>query len=514
MLHLKATVAATAAINILGNGVPIANGDTTPSAGDQTDFGSVDSSAGSVTRVFTIQNHGASPLTVSNVTLTGSADFTVTASPAGTVAAGGSTTFSVTFDPSANGLRAATVTVSNSDTNDNPYTFAIQGTGISTTNGLVAWWRFNEGSGTTLADSSGNGLTASVVTTPSWDPNGYLYYASGFSRVSAGNPAAVQLTGTMTVSAWTIAVTNSWTGTGRIVSKSGASGSRGWELNCESSRVYAFQVASNSTTLVSVQGGTPPYDVWVHVVGVYDPGAGRMNLYTNGVLAATRTTGVPGSQYESGQNLSIGYRPDGTLPWGYTLDDVRIYSRALSVDEIRALPEVVSGKVPLGILVKYKSRQSGNWGDYNTWDFNTGSPNSYVNATSGLTPTSGDETILITNTVTVATGVTADQVTVNSGGQLSISSGQTLTIANGSGTDLAVHGTLGFAGSGKIEGAGSVSINSGSTLVISSANGITSSGASGNIQSAGARAYSTGANYSYSGYCQPGRGQRPAGHGK
>jgi hypothetical protein len=60
-------------------------------------------------------------------------DFTVTTQPDSTVAVGGSVTFTVTFQPSATGLRSATVSIGNNDADENPYNFAIQGTGFSPT---------------------------------------------------------------------------------------------------------------------------------------------------------------------------------------------------------------------------------------------------------------------------------------------------------------------------------------------------------------------------------------------
>jgi hypothetical protein len=59
------------------------------------------------------------------------ADFTVTAQPASSVAPAGSTTFSVRFDPSATGPRTASLSFGNSDANENPYDFSIQGSGFS-----------------------------------------------------------------------------------------------------------------------------------------------------------------------------------------------------------------------------------------------------------------------------------------------------------------------------------------------------------------------------------------------
>ena len=72
-------------INVQGNGQDIADGDTTPSVADSTDFGSVDVASGTQSYTFTIQNAGNEALTLSGtplVEITGenAADFTVTAS--------------------------------------------------------------------------------------------------------------------------------------------------------------------------------------------------------------------------------------------------------------------------------------------------------------------------------------------------------------------------------------------------------------------------------------------------
>ena len=123
-------------INIQGNAVTIVDGDTTPSTTDKTDFGVTDITTGTVVNTFTIQNTGLATLSLTGtgptyVTISGThaADFTVTANPSASIAAGGSTTFSITFNPSAIGLRTATLTIANNDSDENPYDFAIRGYG-------------------------------------------------------------------------------------------------------------------------------------------------------------------------------------------------------------------------------------------------------------------------------------------------------------------------------------------------------------------------------------------------
>ncbi|MBG90019.1 MAG: hypothetical protein CMO80_24405, partial [Verrucomicrobiales bacterium] len=119
-------------ISISGNGQEIVSGDVTPSAADHTHFGSVNTLGATFSRTYTITNSGSGPLSVSSVVVSGAnaSEFVVTTSPASAVAAGSSTTFVVTFDPTAPGSRIATVSVASTDPDENPYTFAIEGNGI------------------------------------------------------------------------------------------------------------------------------------------------------------------------------------------------------------------------------------------------------------------------------------------------------------------------------------------------------------------------------------------------
>ncbi|MEK6407428.1 MAG: FG-GAP-like repeat-containing protein [Acidobacteriota bacterium] len=133
------TVTVTAPeMSVKGNTISIADSDTTPTAPDDTDFGNVNIASGTVTHAFTIENTGASSLNLTGtpkVQISGpnAADFTVGAQPTSPVAAtNGSTTFTIIFDPSEVGLRAATVSIANDDCDGNPYDFAIQGTGLTT----------------------------------------------------------------------------------------------------------------------------------------------------------------------------------------------------------------------------------------------------------------------------------------------------------------------------------------------------------------------------------------------
>lgn len=127
-------------INIQGNSNNILSGDTTPTTAKFSDFGSTNIAGGTVVRTFVIQNLGTASLTLTGaspyITITGvnAADFAVTTIPSNSIAASGNTTFQITFDPATIGIKNATISIANNDTtgSEDPYVFAVRGTGIAT----------------------------------------------------------------------------------------------------------------------------------------------------------------------------------------------------------------------------------------------------------------------------------------------------------------------------------------------------------------------------------------------
>ncbi|MDX9981186.1 MAG: choice-of-anchor D domain-containing protein, partial [Lentisphaeria bacterium] len=137
---IAALAAATPSIEMRGNGVAIASGDTTPSLADHTDFGPAAVLGAAASRTFTLFNTGTATLTLTGptpITFSGAhaADFRIGEASAASVPAGGSTTFTVLFAPQAADSRTATLNIASNDPGQNPYTFAIQGTAAFTAEG-------------------------------------------------------------------------------------------------------------------------------------------------------------------------------------------------------------------------------------------------------------------------------------------------------------------------------------------------------------------------------------------
>jgi len=116
-------------IDVQGNGNSIPDGSTSTSTTNDTNFGNV--SVGTpVTHTFTIFNTGAQPLDIIGITVGGpnSSEFVPgSLTPASPIPPSGSAQFTLTYTPTATGARKATVHISNNDSDEGDYDFAVEG---------------------------------------------------------------------------------------------------------------------------------------------------------------------------------------------------------------------------------------------------------------------------------------------------------------------------------------------------------------------------------------------------
>lgn len=83
-------------------------------------------------KIYTITNSGNATLSGLNIAKTGDADFTVGSLGSTSLAPGGTTTFTVTFNPSQDGRRVAALSIASNVTGSkNPYNIALEGNGLT-----------------------------------------------------------------------------------------------------------------------------------------------------------------------------------------------------------------------------------------------------------------------------------------------------------------------------------------------------------------------------------------------
>jgi uncharacterized protein YjdB len=231
----------------------------------------------------------------------------------------------------------AVVKVTSSDgTTSNTYT--IQFTVSSASTSAVGFWKLDETSGTVASDSSGNHLNGTLINGPVWTAGkvgNSLDFDGVNDEVDLGTPAELQFTGAMSLAAWVYV--DSYSGEGRIISKENGSNSRSWTLYTNSAGKGVFQIATGASSSITVlTAGTLPVGQWVHLAGVFEPGA-ALRIYVDGTLSNSNLSSIPSTQYNNSQHVFIGRRPDFSNAFNGKIDEVYVFGNALTGTEIATL---------------------------------------------------------------------------------------------------------------------------------------------------------------------------------
>ena len=224
------------------------------------------------------------------------------------------------------------------------------------TSGLVGYWKFDDGSGTSASDSSGNGYTGTLYNGASWTSgkvNGALNFDS--SLISAvDQPLPSLAASSISISLWvyrtTLPMDGWWDALASRWYWSGIT-ARQYQLVLASPEVmspYTSEVnwmvstdCSNTPNIWSVT--TISLNTWTHILVTYDKTTGVANIYINGQLDKTGSFGTAGLCSNLGSYpQQVGAKRDsigGALnqPYGGKIDEVAVYNRALTADEALAI---------------------------------------------------------------------------------------------------------------------------------------------------------------------------------
>ncbi len=210
---------------------------------------------------------------------------------------------------------------------------------------LIGWWRFEEGTGGTANDSSGNGHHGTLLGTPQWgigpvgsggavvlDPDGCYGIDCGVFDPTDG-------TGHFSVALWAF-----WDGTGtyqHFLSKSNAWGADTMMFQVElwgahTDATYTDRIGISHQPVGSVPFSIMPKGEWVHVALTFD-GTNAI-VYLNGVDEQGPKPFAIGPNVNA--QVEIGYtstRPSNIYrTFEGRLDEVRLYSHALAQVEVRS----------------------------------------------------------------------------------------------------------------------------------------------------------------------------------
>ncbi|RNC86406.1 MAG: T9SS C-terminal target domain-containing protein [Winogradskyella sp.] len=94
-----------------------------------------------------------------------------------------------------------------------------------------------------------------------------------------------------------------------------------------------FAEVTTSDGNFAVNGGPVTLNQWTHIAGVYDQVNGTLSIYINGVLQNT-ATGITGSSLSTTNKTILGGVDWGNATFTGTIDELRIWDRALTAQEI------------------------------------------------------------------------------------------------------------------------------------------------------------------------------------
>ncbi|WP_369386898.1 beta-L-arabinofuranosidase domain-containing protein [Streptomyces sp. CG1] len=207
---------------------------------------------------------------------------------------------------------------------------------------FAAWHRFDESSGSTAADATGNGRTATLAGGASWAPG----HISGAVAL-AGTDGHVALAADLLAGASAYSVATWVNLTGRP-----AAWSRIFDFGTGVSANMFLTPLSDAGTLryaITTSGGGAeqridadplPTDRWVHVAVTY--GSGTAVLYADGHEVG-RNSAVTVEPRYFGNHIRAAYIGRSQYPDPYlkaAIDDFRIYGKTLTAAEVAALAQI------------------------------------------------------------------------------------------------------------------------------------------------------------------------------
>jgi hypothetical protein len=218
-------------------------------------------------------------------------------------------------------------------------TLAIDDGDLVAGNGLVGYWKLDEASGTTFADTSASGNSGTLHNSQTWvtptstsglpglnftDPAGLSFDgSSNYGTMGITNLPAINAS--MTIALWVYYPSIDSSNRNAFALKSGSAavqiGQRGSAL-----------VASKSGGVILATASSTPTSGWHHLAYTFDGTTHR--LYLDG---GTATTSTVAPDTGAATSVWIGTYNGGSELWAGSLDDVRIYSRVLAATEIAAL---------------------------------------------------------------------------------------------------------------------------------------------------------------------------------
>jgi hypothetical protein len=233
------------------------------------------------------------------------------------------------------------------------YNYPLTAAEVADLYGLVGWYRCEETSGSTAADSSGKQRPATVVGTPQWD------------AAAKEGSGALRLDGTNYLQAAGLPVQGPHAAIAGWAKLTGTGGLGADLANLGDHLVLRLDETTGSRGVNALAYRGPGYDAaasgwrlagtgWHHYAALLNAASGTVEIHVDAVLRGTAPASTALTFQELLSNVAFGSAANGGGEYRLvgTIDDLRIYSRPLSVAELRTL---YFGKFNRGVrIVEYR----------------------------------------------------------------------------------------------------------------------------------------------------------------
>ena len=216
-----------------------------------------------------------------------------------------------------------------------------------TAENLVGYWTLDDGSGTTALDSSGNANTLTMTGSPSWVTGNIGSSALDFSGsgqyLSVADPSSGVLDfvdgSDFTITGWFNRDTAAADHT-IVAKKNDQTTSAGyvvWIDNNGSTDYLSAEISDGTDTYSAVGTTNLSTTGWHHFAIVWDDSNG-LYIYLDGKLDGSTTSSTTSiNSLANALAFRIGAESDAGVPFDGKIDDIKVYNRALSVDEVSKL---------------------------------------------------------------------------------------------------------------------------------------------------------------------------------
>jgi len=207
--------------------------------------------------------------------------------------------------------------------------------------GLVSFWSFNNDNASLVIDETGrnNGTyTEAVSNSTSGMVGNGVFFDDTNDVITTSNAVMINGSSGITISAWVMQGNGADAYDGIVFSRGSSTAIFGLDVGATAGSFSCMALDTQGSNSI-----TYPLNTWHHVVETWDVYSNKTRLYVDGALSGE--TAKTGTSFNQNTQILIGYDSSSSRYFRGNIDEVRIYNRSLSAEEILSLYQLGSSHI-------------------------------------------------------------------------------------------------------------------------------------------------------------------------